>query len=276
MEWLHNTLNTIFPTEPQGAAPPGSPTKVTPVTGVEKLKLNIRRTSTCESNMGYAGKNLIIGKLGRGSRTVAIELLQKVSELRTTEKREVVVYCGDEGSQKRYIDLFKKDLSFRNHAVCHVSPQFNAESLSEHVKAHKSKYRKSLDDGSATDTRPTLAVVVDNALSSNQFRERILREILMNGRSLNISLIINTQDAGSFPPDMRTCFNSIYIAGGYNDLSIKKRIFNNYAGIVPTFQMFCDIYDSLTKTPYTWMVVNNCIQSCKIEDVISWYCADRA
>jgi hypothetical protein len=50
-------------------------------------------------------------------------------------------------------------------------------------------------------------------------------------------------------------------------------LWENYASIVPTFDMFNDIMDQLT-TDYTAVFINKRIQSNNIEDCVFYYRAD--
>lgn len=50
----------------------------------------------------------------------------------------------------------------------------------------------------------------------------------------------------------------------------RKQLWENYASIFPTFNMFCDALDDLTQD-YHCMVIKNRVLSNKIEDVVFWY-----
>ena len=50
----------------------------------------------------------------------------------------------------------------------------------------------------------------------------------------------------------------------------RKSLWENYAGIIPDFQMFCDIMDQITDD-YTALYVHNATNSNKLEDCIFWY-----
>ncbi len=55
-----------------------------------------------------------------------------------------------------------------------------------------------------------------------------------------------------------------------NVIGNRKRIYDNYAGMFPTFQMFCQFMDQCTEN-YECLVVCNGIQSNKLEDQVFWY-----
>ena len=50
----------------------------------------------------------------------------------------------------------------------------------------------------------------------------------------------------------------------------RKRIYENYAGMFPTFESFCQVMDQCTEN-YECLVVSNNAKSNKLEDQIFWY-----
>jgi hypothetical protein len=58
-----------------------------------------------------------------------------------------------------------------------------------------------------------------------------------------------------------------------NIISNRRRIYDNYAGMFPTFDAFCQVMDQCTQN-YECLVIDNTSQSSKLEDCIFWYKAD--
>ena len=56
-------------------------------------------------------------------------------------------------------------------------------------------------------------------------------------------------------------------------ISNRKRIYENYAGMFPTFESFCQVMDQCTEN-YECLVINNNARSNKLEDQIFWYKAE--
>jgi len=100
-------------------------------------------------------------------------------------------------------------------------------------------------------------------------KSKPVTNLLKYGRSYNITQIYSTQYCLGIPPSLRMCIDYVFILKE-NNMNNKKRLWNNYGNIVPTFQMFCDIMDNLTQN-YGCMVINNRSLSNKIEDNIFWY-----
>ena len=58
-----------------------------------------------------------------------------------------------------------------------------------------------------------------------------------------------------------------------NIISNRKRIYDHYAGMFKTFDMFCSVMDQCTEN-FECLVIDNNIQSNRIEDQIYWYKAE--
>ena len=57
-------------------------------------------------------------------------------------------------------------------------------------------------------------------------------------------------------------------------ISNRKRIYENYAGMFPTFESFCQVMDQCTEN-YECLVINNNAKSNKLNDQIFWYKAEH-
>ena len=70
-------------------------------------------------------------------------------------------------------------------------------------------------------------------------------------------------------PVIRTNVDGVFILRETN-LRNRKSLYENYAGIIPDFTMFCAIMDSIT-TDYTALYIHNATTSNKLEDCLFWY-----
>ena len=53
-------------------------------------------------------------------------------------------------------------------------------------------------------------------------------------------------------------------------ISNRKRIYENYAGMFPTFESFCQVMDQCTEN-YECLVINNNAKTNKLDEQIFWY-----
>ena len=70
-------------------------------------------------------------------------------------------------------------------------------------------------------------------------------------------------------PVIRTNIDGTFILRETN-LKNRKSLWENYAGVIPDFSMFCDIMDQLTDD-YTALYIHNTTQSNNIEDCVFYY-----
>ena len=80
------------------------------------------------------------------------------------------------------------------------------------------------------------------------------------------------QYALGIPPNLRTNVDFVFILRE-NYVSNRKRLYEHYAGMFPTFEMFCQVMDQCTEN-YECLVINNNAKSNKLEDQVFWYKAE--
>jgi len=117
---------------------------------------------------------------------------------------------------------------------------------------------------------PRAFVIMDDCLYDNSWsREKVMRLLFMNGRHWKIMLIITMQYPLGVPPNLRTNIDYTFILREPY-IANRKRIYENYAGMFPTFESFCQIMDQCTEN-YECLVISNNAKSNKLEDQIFWY-----
>lgn len=121
---------------------------------------------------------------------------------------------------------------------------------------------------------PRAFIIMDdcmyNAASWN--RDSNIRYLFLNGRHVKVLTVVSTQYAHSLPPTLRTNIDYIFILRE-NVLKNRKIIFENFAGMFQSFELFCTVLDQTTEN-YECLVVCNKTQSNKLEDCVFWYKAN--
>ena len=82
-----------------------------------------------------------------------------------------------------------------------------------------------------------------------------MRLLFMNGRHWKIMLVITMQYPLGIPPNLRTNIDYVFILREPY-ITNRKRIYDNYAGMFPTFESFCQVMDQCTEN-YECLVINN-------------------
>jgi hypothetical protein len=113
-------------------------------------------------------------------------------------------------------------------------------------------------------------IVLDECLTSSDWKKNIpLRELIINGRHHNITVIIVSQHVEHIEPCVRSNFDYIFALNDDIQNSIKK-IYNYYCGCFPTFDYFKTTYQELTKDYKSMVIVNKGVHE-NIQDKIFWY-----
>jgi len=120
---------------------------------------------------------------------------------------------------------------------------------------------------------PRAFVILDDCLYDNSWsRDKMMRLLFLNGRHWKVMLILTMQYPLGIPPTLRTNIDYVFILREPY-IANRKRIFENYAGMFPTFESFCQIMDNCTEN-YECLVIDNNVKSNKLTDQVHWYKAD--
>jgi hypothetical protein len=130
------------------------------------------------------------------------------------------------------------------------------------------KQQRNLSKSANIDPRAFL--ILDDCLyDASWIREESTRYVFMNGRHVDLSTIITMQYPLGITPNLRTNVDFVFILRE-NILGNRKRIYENYAGMFPTFEMFCQFMDQCTEN-FECLVICNSSSSNKLEDQVFWY-----
>ena len=134
------------------------------------------------------------------------------------------------------------------------------------IKKEMETYKRSTID-------PRAFVILDDCLyDATWTRDKMMRLLFMNGRHWKVMLVITMQYPLGIPPTLRTNIDYVFILRE-NYIANRKRIYENYAGMFPTFEGFCQVMDQCTEN-YECLVINNNSKSNKLHDQVFWYKAD--
>ena len=134
--------------------------------------------------------------------------------------------------------------------------------------------KKENESGTRTNIDPRAFVILDDCLyDATWAKDKMMRLLFMNGRHWKIMLIITMQYPLGIPPNLRTNIDYVFILREPY-IANRKRIFENYAGMFPTFESFAQVMDQCTEN-YECLVVDNNAKSNKLQDQIFWYKAEN-
>jgi hypothetical protein len=113
-------------------------------------------------------------------------------------------------------------------------------------------------------------LILDDCLYDKTWpTDKNIRSIFMNGRHYKIFFLITMQFCLGLPPILRANIDYVFIFKN-NLIKEREKLFNHYAGVFNDFNTFCTVMDKCTED-YECLVIDNKIQSNKLEDQVKWY-----
>lgn len=117
-------------------------------------------------------------------------------------------------------------------------------------------------------------LILDDCLYDKSWVNNVdVRLLFMNGRHYFSMFVITMQYALGIPPNLRTNIDYVFILRE-NYISNRRKIYEQYAGMFPTFEVFCQVMDQCTEN-YECLVIHNNSKSNKLEDQVFWYKAEK-
>jgi len=136
------------------------------------------------------------------------------------------------------------------------------------MKLKRNQDKTSRGGNSGIDPRAFL--ILDDCLyDASWIKEESTRYVFMNGRHVDLATMITMQYPLGITPNLRTNVDFVFILRE-NITSNRRRIYDNYAGMFPTLEMFCSFMDQCTEN-YECLVICNNVSSNKLEDQVFWY-----
>jgi hypothetical protein len=157
-----------------------------------------------------------------------------------------------------------------------VHNEYNTAIIENILKRQRTvlkQIKKDMETYKRTTIDPRAFVILDDCLyDATWTRDKMMRLLFMNGRHWKVMLVITMQYPLGIPPTLRTNIDYVFILRE-NYIANRKRIYENYAGMFPTFESFCQVMDQCTEN-YECLVINNNSKSNKLHDQVFWYKAD--
>lgn len=148
------------------------------------------------------------------------------------------------------------------------------ENILKRQKAALKQIKKEKETRGKSNIDARAFVILDDCLFDNKWtKEKMMRLLFMNGRHWKIMLIITMQYPLGIPPNLRTNIDYVFILREPY-MANRKRIWENYAGMFPTFESFAQVMDQCTEN-YECLVINNNAKSNRLQDQIFWYKAQN-
>jgi hypothetical protein len=190
---------------------------------------------------------VLIGKRATGKTTLGIEIIKKC------RFKEGYVMRGASGEVDLYTDLGE-------HVI--VSDNLDERMLVNICARQRIKIKRARN-GEIRQKDSWCFVFLDDVLCGyNVRRSHALKRIIVNGRCLHIFLVMTLQHPMALPPVLRTNIGVSFHLPHQRVISTQRKLWENYAGCIETFQSYQEIYNLVTnKAPYVNLVIDNTCRS---------------
>ncbi len=123
-------------------------------------------------------------------------------------------------------------------------------------------------------SNPWSVLLIDDCTDNpGIFRKPLQQGMYKRGRHWKMLYILSLQYCMDIMPVVRVNVDGTFILRETN-LKIRKSLYENYCGIVPSFDLFCQLMDQITDD-YSSLYVHNSTQTNDWKDCIFWYKARK-
>ena len=155
-----------------------------------------------------------------------------------------------------------------------IFDEFDPHILERFVKRQimiTKQYNKEMKQNGRTTVDPRAICILDDCLASSStwINDKNIKFLFLNGRHCHILFCLTSQYPLGLTPLMRTNVDLTFVLREPIK-SNRKRIYDSYAGMVPSLEMFETIMDACTEN-FECLVVNNGTTSNKLDDQLFWY-----
>ena len=222
--------------------------------------------------------------------------MKRITFLKTENKGPVVVLIGRRDTGKSFL---VQDLLFHHVDIpigtvisgteagngfyakhvpkLFIHNEYNTGIIENVLKRQKQvikQVNKQIETFKKSNIDPRTFVILDDCLyDAGWTRDKMMRLLFMNGRHWKVMLIITMQYPLGIPPTLRTNIDYVFILREPY-IANRKRIYENYAGMFPTFESFCQVMDQCTEN-FECLVIDNNVKSNQLQEQIFWYKAEE-
>jgi hypothetical protein len=141
--------------------------------------------------------------------------------------------------------------------------------LTRQITITNSRKREMAKQGTSSIDPRAFLILDDCMYNKSAMSDKNIRCIFMNGRHYKIFLLITMQHGLGLPPDLRSNIDYVFIFRN-NIVKEREKIYNHYAGMFPTFDVFNQVMNQCTEN-FECLVIDNKVQSNNINDIVFWY-----
>lgn len=174
------------------------------------------------------------------------------------------VISGTEAGNGFYKPIVPKMFIHHDYSTTIIENAFRRQNavVKQYKREVEAKGRSSMD--------ARAFLLLDDCLYDDKWtRDKLMRMMFMNGRHWKVMLIITMQYPLGIPPVLRTNIDYVFILREPIAAN-RKRLWENYASMFPTFESFCTVMDQTTAN-FECLVIDNNSKENYLTDMVYWY-----
>ena len=195
--------------------------------------------------------SFIVGKRGTGKTVILKDVLSH---------HPPVDFCLAMSPTEETVEMFREFLP----ETC-IFSEFNQHKLEQMLAVQRELIRKKIN-------RTFLLILDDCMYQKGVLKSTAMRDLVMNGRHLHITMIMVVQYLMDITPDVRANIDYVY-ALRENIISNRMKLFKFFFGMFPKYEEFDKVMNACTAN-YSCMIMDNTSKSTEVEDTVFWYKAD--
>lgn len=138
----------------------------------------------------------------------------------------------------------------------------------------KKKIDKEIDRTGRSQIDARTLLIMDDCLYDNSWvYDKNIMQLFLNGRHWGVLFMITMQHPLGIPPCLRTNIDYVFILRD-NNIKNRKKIYENYASMFHSFEMFCTVMDQCTEN-FECLVIQINSDSNRLQDQVFWYKASK-
>jgi hypothetical protein len=222
-----------------------------------RFKLKLKKFDISRINSDHVVN--MIGKRRTGKSTIIFDILHYNATIPCG-----TVISGTEDSNKAFSGVVPSMF---------IHEEYNPMIISNVIKRQKligKRLQKDLEERGSSNIDARNFLIMDDCMYDESWtRDRNIRYLFMNGRHIKTLTVVTMQEPMGIPPALRSQVDFVFILR-QNIISNRKKIYEQWAGMFPSFDAFCQVLDQCTEN-YECLVIDNTTQSNKLEDQVFWY-----
>lgn len=150
----------------------------------------------------------------------------------------------------------------------YIYNEFSKDLVERVIKTQKDLVRRDTEAGHRR-KHSTFMILDDCMYDKTVMKQKCMRQLFMNGRHWDLLIMITAQYMMDMGPDIRNNIDWVFVLRD-NIGANRKRLYDNFFGMFPSFQDFCNVMDRCTENNMC-LVLHNSSKSNKIEDCVYYY-----